>query len=94
MTTSMPASQCLVGWSRAGRCHPRINHMRLGVRGLDMAEAPGDFERASRREFLFPRLMSEGIGASAAASPVAVRIIRTVEELMIAKMVCRVLGLG
>ena len=59
-----------------------------------MAEAPGDFERASRREFLFPRLMSEGIGASAAASPVAVRIIRTVEELMIAKMVCRVLGLG
>jgi acetate kinase len=30
---------------------------------------------------------------SAAASPVAVRI-RTDEELMIAKMVCRVLGLG
>jgi len=31
---------------------------------------------------------------SAAASPVAVRVIRTDEELMIAKMVCRVLGPG
>jgi acetate kinase len=31
---------------------------------------------------------------SVAASLVAVRVIRTNEELMIAKMVCRVLGLG
>ena len=31
---------------------------------------------------------------SAAASSVAVRVIRTDEELMIAKIVCRVLGLG
>jgi acetate kinase len=31
---------------------------------------------------------------SAAASPVAVRVIRTDEELMVAKMVCRVLGPG
>ena len=31
---------------------------------------------------------------SAAASPVAVRVLRTDEELMIAKTGCRVLGLG
>jgi acetate kinase len=31
---------------------------------------------------------------SAAASRVAVRVIRTDEELMIAKTVCQVLGLG
>ena len=31
---------------------------------------------------------------SAAASPVAVRVIRTDEELTIARSVCRVLGLG
>ncbi len=36
---------------------------------------------------------NEGV-ISAAASRVAVRVIRTDEELMIAKTVCRVLGLG
>jgi hypothetical protein len=36
------ASQCLVGRSRAGRCRPRITHMRPGVRGLDLADrGPG-----------------------------------------------------
>ena len=36
---------------------------------------------------------NEGV-ISAAASRVAVRVIRTDEELMIAKTVCQVLGLG
>jgi acetate kinase len=50
-------------------------------------------------EFLGIELEEQGNAAgegliSAAASRVAVRVIRTDEELMIAKTVCRVLGLG
>jgi acetate kinase len=37
---------------------------------------------------------ANGAVISAAVSPVAVRVIRTDEELMIARTVCRVLGLG
>jgi acetate kinase len=43
---------------------------------------------------LYQTSKPQDIRAAAAASRVAVRVIRTDEERMIAKTVCRVLGLG
>ena len=60
----------------------------------DLLECEAQDVRAAEAVALFCYQVKKWIGAFAAASRATVRVIPTDEELMIAKTVCRVLGLG
>ena len=96
-TLDVPAAEpwrCFVIEPRSGSAHSRrrwVDWTRWSSRAASERMRP----RSARPDELDEKrnAVNEGV-ISAAASRVAVRVIRTDEEVMIAKTVCQVLGLG